>query len=253
MNNPIDEFVNAFYVDLAKNMSRVTQFLNSRGIKKDSPAYFVIRDMFTIEEWTLLLRFRLNASYGQKWELPHNLEAAEKILGIKGYQNVGAVMYLEIGGMLFEYLKDFIRGKNDISEMGCFYVAVTLAEMEMCAIAIGLRGLQNKWHSAAGKKKKGKVSDLKHALRRICQLIRSTSWPKVKAVLKDRGKIQDLYESTKDPINIHGFQFTGIQGDRREERKEDLLHYTTRNNQSKKILVASVRKTLSIIKKENNL
>lgn len=253
MNNPINKFVNAFYVDLAKNTFRVTQFLNSRGIKKDSPVYFVILDMFTIEEWTLLLRFRLNASYGQKWELPHNLEAAEKTLGIKGYQNVGAVMYLEISGVLFEYLKDFIRGKNDISEMNCFYVAVTLAEMEMCAIAIGLQGLQNKWHSAAGKKKKGTEGYLKHALRKICLSIGSTSWPKVKVLLKDRGKIQEWYESTKDPINIHGFQFTGIQGDRREERKEDLLHYTTRDNQPKKILVASVMKTLSIIKKENNL
>ena len=107
--------------------------------------------------------------------------------------------------------------------------------------------------SKAGEKKAGTEGDVKHALRKICQSIGSTSWPKVKAALKDRGKIQDLYESTKDPINIHGFQFTGIQGDRREERKEDLLHYTTRDNQPKKILVASVRKTLSIIKKENNL
>ena len=252
MNKPIDKFVNAFYVDLAKNMSRVTEFLNSRGIKKDSPAYFVILDMFTIEEWTLLLRFRLNASYGQKWELPHNLEAAEKTLSIKGYQNVGAVMYLEIGGTLFEYLKDFIRGKNDISEADCFYVAAALAEMEMCAIAIGLRGLQNKWQSAAGKKKQGTVGDFKHDLRKFCQAAGSTSWTKVKAAIKNRVIVNELSKAATDPIRLKDFRLSGRQDDRREGR-EDLLIYTTRDNQPGSKTVRYIRNVLSDIKKENNL
>jgi len=107
--------------------------------------------------------------------------------------------------------------------------------------------------SMAGKKRAGTEGNVKLALRKISQLIGSTSWPKVKAVLKNSGMILDLYESTIEPINIHGFRFSGPPGDRREERKEDVLHYTTRDNQPKVIRVTSLRNTLSDIKKENNL
>jgi len=71
--------------------------------------------------------------------------------------------------------------------------------------------VESRRQSEAAKNKAGAEGYLKHALRRICQLIGSTSWPKVKEEMKNTEAIEDLYESLIDPININDFQF---QGDR---------------------------------------
>jgi len=112
--------------------------------------------------------------------------------------------------------------------------------------------VESRKQSERGAKKSGTVGDLKHALTKISLSIGTTSWPKVKEAIKNRELISELYESATDPINIHDFRLSGISGDRREDR-EDLLIYTTRDNQPGSKKVDYIRKILSKIKKENNL
>lgn len=103
--------------------------------------------------------------------------------------------------------------------------------------------------SRAGKKKGGTEGDLKHALRKISQSIGSTSWPKVKKVLKkSSSKIRDLYESKTDPINIHDFQLIGLHDDRREERNAVRLLFKTRSGKEVKRKITTVKNILSQIK-----
>lgn len=242
-----------FYRHLKRDRDSVTQFLNSHGIEKGDTTYIGVTD-YGEHILHSILRYRLHVEYGdQNQEPPPALEKVLKKISIKGDQLLGAILYLELGDKLQKILTINIKGKNNISEENCIEVAVILAEMEMCATAIGLQGMQNSLQAVIGRKGGKKESGLRHDLRKFCQEVDSTSWPKVKAAIKNRGIVNELRESAIDPIRLRDFRFSGPPGDRREERKEDVLHYTTRDNQPKKILVASVRKILSKIKKENNL
>ena len=110
--------------------------------------------------------------------------------------------------------------------------------------------------SKAGGKRAGTEGNLKHALRKISIKIGTTEFSKFKEAINndeddsiDNGLIKDLYGSTTDPINIHGFEFVGDPSD----LKEYSLTYVTRDNQPKEAFVTTVRTYLSRIKKENNL
>jgi len=102
--------------------------------------------------------------------------------------------------------------------------------------------------SLAGKKRAGTEGDLKHALRKISQTIGSTSWPKVKEVLKKSSKIENLFESITDPINIHDFKLRGLTDDRREECNAVRLLFKTRSGKEDERKITTVKNILSQIK-----
>ena len=260
MNKPNDinsythgEFISDFYKVLELRRLVVKQFLDSKGVTKGDHTYLHITNVATIAELCSILRRKFYGYFWLDWEPSRALKAAMSAMGIGDCQILGAIMYLELDDTLQEYLTRNIKGKNCISEENCFEVAILLGEMEVCAVAIGLGGIRNSWQAEKGKKKSGHEGDLRHDLRKFCQEVGSTSWPKVKAAIKNRGIVNELRESTIDPIRLRDFRFSGSPGDRREERKEDVLHYTKGDNQPGSIKVVNVSKILSKIKKENNL
>ena len=84
------------------------------------------------------------------------------------------------------------------------------AEM-LTYVKADIAGTAGEWAdqpSRAGKNKAGAEGDLKHALRKICQSIGSTSWPEVKAAIKEKKVINELLGSATDPIRIRYFRFS---------------------------------------------
>ena len=255
MNKPNDinsythgEFISVFYNVLELRRLVVKQFLGSRGITKGDHAYLHITNVATTVELCGILRRKFYEYYWLDREPPRALKAAMSEMGISDCQILGAIMYLELDDTLQEHLTRNIKGKNCISEENCFEVAGLLGEMEVCAVAIGLEGVRNSWQGSKGKKKSGHEGDIRHDLRKFCQEVGSTSWPKVKEVLKHRGKIQELYESTTDPINIHDFQLSGLADDRREERNAERLLFKTRLGKEDSRKISTIKNILSQIK-----
>jgi len=101
---------------------------------------------------------------------------------------------------------------------------------------------ESRRQSERGKKKAGTVGDLKHALIKICLSINSTAWPEFKEAIKDRDEINDLYESTTDPINIHDYKLVG-----------DCLLFRSRDGIENSRPIKRIRSILSEIKRENGL
>ena len=219
-----------FYTALKGNRDSVIQFLNSYGIEKGDATYTGVTDS---GEQVLhsILRHRLHVDYGNQTDPHPVLEAVLKKISIKGDQLLGAILYLELDGKLQEILTKNIKGKNNISEENCIGIAVILAEMEMCATAIGLEGMLSDRNAAAARKGANKERYLKHDIRKICLSAGSTSWTEFKKAIKDRELIQDLYEAGTDRIGIKDFQ---IQGDRllfnsRKKGEEDRSIGTIKN------------------------
>jgi len=97
--------------------------------------------------------------------------------------------------------------------------------------------------SSGGGAKRGREYEPKASIRTICNQIGSFEFEKVMGFLRDEDCCDDLFHSTKSPINS---QF-GVDDD------ENVIYYTPRGSspdQQKKITFSRLRNILSAVKKK---
>ena len=234
-----------FYIRLEERRNIVTSLLEEHKVIKGDPIYNVTLNNFNYQ-WIRDLVASNFHDLSQDIELKEFTPLQLRKTDEEMQQIFIGIFYLALDDLLLKHLTIHINNNNSISEDNCLATASCLAEIEKLGLALGLPKISDEFlknrQSTTGKKKKGSVGVLKHAVERICRNIGSISFQDFKETVSPdedgtwSETVEDLYSAIENPINIHHIQIEdGLFKFGRRDGVDDNRSITTIRNILSKI------------------